>query len=282
MKKELFKKEIENFLNEIETRKQEVANGVLESTTQVGKSLLDFARINFKSSYPLVYSVKCIRLDVIFHLGSKNKESKNKESKKQRSKKQLHNGSNIEVISHLWNALKYEIIANKEEYKGITVDEFYYVYWGYLTRLMRNVNWSITYNHSDKNKFGLTLAEKKEYLPWMYEHNIFSNELIKILYTMIFINNDNTVADINGDIKEINIKNSNYNTMKKLTKDQIIDIINLFEQKPTVNEITNKYLETLDEEADDYNDKYVSKELMRHYIKDYELEDMIKINKYKK
>lgn len=282
MKKELFKKEIENFLDEIETRKQEVANGVLESTTQVGKSLLEFARTNFKSSYPLVYSVKGIRLDVIFHLGSKNQESKKLGSKKLGSKKQLHNASNYEDIVHLWNALKYEIIANKEEYKGITVDEFYYVYWGYLTRLMRNVNWSTTYNHSDKNQFGLTLAEKKEYLPWMYSHNIFSNELIKILYTMIFINNDNTVADINGDIKEINIKNSNYNTMKKLTKDQIIDIINLFEQKPTVNEITDKYLKTLDEEADDYNDKYVSKELMRHYIKDYELEDMIKINKYKK
>ena len=282
MKKELFKKEIENFLDEIEARKQEVENGVLESTTQVGKSLLDFARINFKSSYPLVYSVKDVRLDYIFHLGSKSKESKKQKSKKHGSNKQLHNASNIEDIVHLWNALKYEIIANKEEYKGITVDEFYYVYWGYLTRLMKNINWTTTYNHSDKNKFGLTLAEKKEYLPWMYNHNIFSNELIKILYTMIFINNDNTVADINGDIKEINIKNSNYNTMKKLTKDQIIDIINLFEQKPTVNEITDKYLKTLDEEADDYNDKYVSKELMRHYIKDYELEDMIKINKYKK
>ena len=282
MKKELFKKEIENFLAEIEARKQEVANGVLESTTQVGKSLLDFARTNFKSSYPLVYSVKDVRLDVIFHLGTKNKESNKQGSKKQKSKKLLHNASNYEDIVHLWNALKYEIIANKEEYKGITVDEFYYVYWGYLTRLMKNINWTTTYNHSDKNKFGLTLAEKKEYLPWMINHNIFSNELIKILYTMIFINNDNTVADINGDIKEINIKNSNYNTMKKLTKDQIIDIINLFEQKPTVNEITDKYLKTLDEEADDYNDKYVSKELMRHYIKDYELEDMIKINKYKK
>lgn len=219
MKKELFKKEIENFLAEIEARKQEVANGMLESTTQVGKGLLDFARINFKSSYPLVYSVKDVRLDYIFHLGSKNQESKKQGSKKQKSKKLLHNASNYEDIVHLWNALKYEIIANKEEYKGITVDEFYYVYWGYLTRLMRNFNWTTTYNHSDKNKFGLTLAEKKEYLPWMYSHNIFSNELIKILYTMIFINNDNTVADINGDIKEINIKNSNYNTMKKLTKD---------------------------------------------------------------
>ena len=282
MKKELFKKEIENFLNEIETRKKEVENGVLESTTQVGKSLLDFARINFKSSYPLVYSVKDVRLDYIFHLGSKNQESKKQGSKKHGSKKQLHNGSNFEDIVHLWNALKYEIIANKEEYKGITVDEFYYVYWGYLTRLMRNINWTTTYNHSNKNEFGMTLAEKKEYLPWMTNNNIFSNELIERLYTIIFINNNNTVIDINGDIKEINIKNSNYNTMKKLTKDQIINIINLFEQKPTVNEITNKYLETLDEEADDYNDKYVSKELMRHYIKDYELEDMIKINKYKK
>ena len=69
---------------------------------------------------------------------------------------------------------------------------------------------------------------------------------------------------------------------KRLSKEELITLINSFEQKPTVNEITDKYLKTLDEEADDYNDKYVSKELMRHYIKDYELEDMIKINKYKK
>ena len=69
---------------------------------------------------------------------------------------------------------------------------------------------------------------------------------------------------------------------KRLSKEDLIILINSFEQKPTVNEITNKYLETLDEDADDYNDKYVSKELMRVYIQDYELEDMIKVNKYKK
>ena len=69
---------------------------------------------------------------------------------------------------------------------------------------------------------------------------------------------------------------------KRLSKEELITLINSFEQKPTVNEITDKYLKTLDKESDDYNDKYVSKELMRHYIKDYELEDMIKINKYKK
>ena len=68
---------------------------------------------------------------------------------------------------------------------------------------------------------------------------------------------------------------------KRLSKEELISLINSFEQKPTVNEITDKYLKTLDEEADDYNDKYISKELMRGYIKDYELEDMIKVNKYK-
>lgn len=72
------------------------------------------------------------------------------------------------------------------------------------------------------------------------------------------------------------------NKQKRLSKEELITLINSFDEKPTVNEITNKYLETLDEEADDYNDKYVSKELMRGYIQDYELEDMIKINKYKK
>ena len=72
------------------------------------------------------------------------------------------------------------------------------------------------------------------------------------------------------------------NKPKRLSKEELITLINSFDERPTVKEITNKYLETLDEEADDYNDKYVSKELMRGYIQDYELEDMIKINKYKK
>ena len=257
MKKELFKKEIENFLNEIETRKKEVVNNELISTTQVGKSLFDFARINFKSSYPLVYSVKGIRLDYIFHLGSKT---------------QLHNASNWVDIERLINGLKYEILANKDKYKDISLDDFYYVYWGYLTRLMKNFNWTSTLN----------IDNNPHYLEWLQTKPIFSDEAVQSLYNVVFIQNNNTVKDINGDKKEINIKNSDYNTMKKLTKDQIIDIIKLFEQKPTVNEITNKYLETLDDESDDYNDKYVSKELMRHYIQDYELEDMIKVNKYKK
>ena len=72
------------------------------------------------------------------------------------------------------------------------------------------------------------------------------------------------------------------NNPKRLSKEELISLINSFEQRPTVNEIIDKYLKTLDEEDDDYNDKYVSKELMYYYIKDYELEDMIKINKYKK
>lgn len=251
MKKELFKKEIENFLNEIEVRKQEVANNELISTTQVGKNLFEFARINFKSSYPLVYSVKGIRLDYIFHLGSKS---------------QLHNASNWKDVERLIQGLKYEILANREEYKDITLDDFYYVYWGYLVRLMKNFNLTSTLNVN-----GVAY-----YLEWLKNAPLFSDDSVKALYNAVFVQNNNTVIDINGEKKEINIKNSDYNTMKRLTKEQIIELIESFEHKPTIREITESYLSTLDEEADDYNDRYVSKENMRKYIISYKLNDMIK------
>lgn len=251
MKKSQFKQEIENFLNEIETRKQEVSNNNLISTLQVGKSLLDFARTNFKSLYPLVYSVKGIRLDYIFHLGSKS---------------QLHNASNWVDVERLINALKYQIIANKTEYANISLDDFYYVYWGYLVRLMKNFNWTSTCN----------VNGTAYYLNWLESKPIFSNDAVEALYNLVIVNGNNTVKDINGEKKEINIKNSDYNTMKKLSKEQIIDIIKTFDSKPTVKQIFDVYDASLDSEADDYNDKYVSKELMRHYIKSYELDGMIK------
>lgn len=251
MKKEQFKNEIQNFLNEIEIRKQEVANDELVSTIQVGKSLFDFARINFKTKYPLVYSVQGIRLDYIFHLGSKS---------------QLHNASNWVDVERLMYGLKYEILANKNEYKDITLDDFYYVYWGYLTRLMKNFNWTSTLN----------IDNKPYYLEWLHSKPIFSDDAVKSLYNLVFVQNDNTVKDINGEKKEINIKNSDYNTMKRLSKEQIIEIIESFNYKPTIKEITEVYLSTLDEESDDYNNRYVSKENMRKYVNSYELNDMIK------
>ena len=261
MKNNEFKTQIENFLNEIETRKQEVLNGELNCKNQVGKSLFDYARKNFRDSYPLVYSVQGIRLDVIFHLGEKNK---------------LHNASNFDDIIRLYNAIRYEILANKKLYENITIDEFYYVYWGYLVRLAKNFNWSSTLNNDNINQFGYLTGKQISYLQWMSnnEANILSNYAVEQTYKRIFIEGNNMVKDINGDIKRINIKNSDYNTMKKISKDELIDIINKFQNKPTVKEITDSYMSSLSEEEKD--DKYVSKELMRAYIKSYELEDMIK------
>lgn len=246
-----FKNEIENFLAEIEARKQEVANNQLTNTIQIGKNLFDYARKNFNDSYQLVYSVHSIRLDVIFHLGEKA---------------QLHNASNFTDISRLYNALKYQILANKKLYENITLEEFYFVYWGFLTRLMRNFNWGQTLNDNN-NAY---------YLPWMNNkgQNILSDAAISCTYKTIFINNDNTVKDINGDTKEINIKNSDYNTMKKLSKEELISLINSFNDMPTVKQITDKH--------NSESDTFIRKELMRRYIQDYELEDMIKVNKYKK
>lgn len=261
MKNNEFKTQIENFLNEIEIRKQEVLNGELNCKIQIGKSLFDYARKNFRDSYPLVYSVQGIRLDVIFHLGEKS---------------HLHNASNIEDIIRLYNGIRYEILANKKLYENITLDEFYYVYWGYFVRLARNFNWSSTMNTNNVNEFGYSTGKQISYLEWMKNNdtNILSDYAIEQTYNSIFINNSNIVKDINGEKKQINIKNSDYNTMKKISKDELINIINKFENKPTVKEITDSYMNSLSEEEKD--NKYVSKELMRSYIKSYELEDMIK------
>ena len=66
--------------------------------------------------------------------------------------------------------------------------------------------------------------------------------------------------------------NSDYNAMKRLTKEQLIEMIESFDYKPTVVQIADKHNKE--------NDAFISKQLMRHYIQDYELEDMIKTYKH--
>lgn len=261
MKNTEFKSQIENFLNEIKLRRNEVVNNQFVCNIQIGKALFDYARKSFRDSFPLVYSVNSIRLDYIFHIGEKSK---------------LHNASNFEDICHLYQAIKYEILANKKLYENISLDDFYYVYWGFFCRLAKNFNWTSTLNIDDEENIIVT------YLKWMDDSrkNILSDLAIEETYKAIFIEGNNTVLDICGEKKKINIKNSDYNTMKKISKDDLIVIIKRFESKPTVKEITDAYMNSLSE--DEKDDKYVSKELMRSYIQSYELEDMIKVNKYKK
>ena len=276
MNKIQFKKQIDNFLQELQNRYKDVQEGYYICDEQVGKSLFDFARKNFtKDLYPLVYSVKNVKLEYIFHLGNKNA---------------LHNASNQIDIERLYNALKYQILANKNLYSGITASDFYYVYWGYIVRLAKNFNWTSTYNTTNVNEYGLTIGKDRDYIGWTRNFNILSNSYILKTYNEIFVQNLNTVIDINGDEKVINIKNSDYNTMKKLSKEQIINIINLFENKPTVKEITDKYMSTVElintdtiEDTEEYErlealnkSKIVTTDTMRKYIKSYELEDMIK------
>lgn len=61
---------------------------------------------------------------------------------------------------------------------------------------------------------------------------------------------------------------------KRLSKQQIITLINSFDEMPTVKQIADKH--------NNESDTFIRKELMRRYIQDYELEDMVKVNKYKK
>lgn len=276
MNKNLFKQEIIQFLAEIKTRKAEVGNEDYSTIKHVGKSIYEFARMYFdKELYPIVYSTNNVRLDSIFHIGSK---------------KELHNASNVVDIAYLYQAIKYQILANINLYENISLEDFYIIYWAYLIKLSKYFNWSMTLN-TMKNIDGF-MREVPEYLPWMENQgmNILSNEAVKATYIAIFEKKDKTVLDINRNKKEINIKNSDYNTMKRLTKEQLVDIISKFDHKPTVKEITDYYMSTIDiVNTDDINDleefkriqeenraKYISKELMRKYIKSYELEDMIK------
>lgn len=273
MNKIIFQKQINQFLDELNARKQEVLAGNLDCTKQIGKNLFDFARNNFKDDYKLVYSTGSVRLDYIFHLGEK---------------KTLHNASNFENIKRLSYALKYEVLANKSLYTGITKEDFYYVYWGYLTRLMKNFNFSSTYNYNEHDQ----TYHAPLYLQWMDDNctNLFSQNLIDSLYHQIFELNDNTVRDINGDIKKINIKNTEYNVMKRLSKSELINLINEFEEKPTVKQLVDHYTakltlidtDTIEDEDEYYkavaenNKKLISAELMRKYVKEYELQTLIK------
>lgn len=269
MNKKQFKQEIFNFLNEIDTRSYEIIANCFNPTFIVGKKLNDFVRTNFKDEYKLVYSVSSVRLDIIFHMNNK---------------KNLLNGSNNETMFHLYNALKYQIIANKYLYKDISLEDFYYVYWGYMSRLIKNVNFTETYNANNK------ICYIKDQCTYIY----FTDEAIKRTYEEIFIKNIHIVLDLNKNKKTINIKNKDYKVMKRLTKKELINIIedytNEFDCKPTIKQITEKYMSSINlidtdniedkdeyEEAIEYNNsKIISKELMLSYVKQFELTDMIK------
>lgn len=251
MIKQEFKEQIDNFLLEIQKRGKEISNGQFNPTFQVGKNLYAYARKNLNNDdLPIVYSVGSIRLDYIFHRDDKTK---------------LFNASNYQDIIRLFYAVKYEILANKTIFKDITLDDFYYVYFGYLIRLSRNFNWTTTFN-----------GDEVLYLNWMNDEkqNILSDFAIEHTYKKIFIDNDNIVLDIKGVKKEINTKNSDYRTMKKLSKEELVSIIETFEDKPTVRQIRDYYMENMSDKG------YLSPDSIRKYVKSYEIEDMIKTCKH--
>ena len=247
MIKKEFKEQIDNFLLDIKKRSNELSNGQYNPTFQVGKDLYAYARKNLNNDdLPIVYSVGSIRLDYIFHRDDKTK---------------LYNASNFQDVTRLFYAIKYEILANKTKFENITLEDFYYVYWGYLVRLSRNFNWTTTYNN-----------DEVLYLTWMnnQKQNILSDFAIENTYKKIFIDNDNIVLDIKGVNKEINTKNSDYRTMKKLSKEELVSIIETFNDKPTVRQIRDYYMENMSDKG------YLSTDSIRKYIKSYDIEDMIK------
>lgn len=278
MNKPIFKTKIKEFFSEIESRKTEIANGVLDTKLQVGKNLLDYIKTFKKEEFKLTYSTGSIGLNIIFHLGSKQT---------------LHNASNFTDITRLYNAIKYEILANIETYNDISLEDFYYVYWGYLTRLMRNFNWTCTYNTDGQiNQYGIkTSGSSINYLSWMNNDktNILSDYAIERTYNTIIVEKDDTVTDINGDIKHIKPRNNHY-FMKRLSKTELLEIIRKFDYQPSVKEITDAYMSTvdlIDVDSIDNEEEYfkaveankaktISEVLMRKYIKEYELESLIK------
>lgn len=265
--KQIFKQLVLEFGNEIKERKNEINNGIYETTKVVGQSL--FKLIPYiREDFPIVYSTCSVRFDSIF------KRKPNTDSK-------LHDANIWKDIECLYNGIKYQILAHKDKYVGITEDEFQYVYWGYLIMLAKNYNWTRTYNENGQY----------HYLDWFNTYdNILLTTKVSETYKTIFIDNDNTVKDINGQIKKINIKNESYNTMKRLTKQELINIINQFTIPPTVKQITDYYMSTVElidianiaDPDEFYNaaninkSKTISPELMRKYIKEYGLESLIK------
>lgn len=278
MNKLIFKAKIKEFIDEIECRKTEIANSVLDTKLQVGKNLLSYIKTLKTDEYKLVYSTGSVRLDSIFHLGNK---------------KALHNASNFIDITRLYNAIKYQILAHIDVYKDITLEDFYFVYWGYLVRLMRNFNWTCTYNtDAQTNEYGIKTSSKSiNYVTWMNNDktNILSAYAIEQTYNSLIIEKNDTVKDINGDIKHIKPKITFY-FMKRLNKNNLLEIISKFDSPPTVKQVTEAYMATVDLIDTDNIDneeeffkaveankaKTISEELMRKYIKEYELESMIK------
>lgn len=265
--KKIFEQKLNEFVNDIVTRRKEVDEGIYESTKVVGKSLFSFIPY-IREDFPIIYSTCSVRFDSIC-------------KRKTTTPDGLHIASLWNDIECLYNGIKYQILAHKDKYTGISEDEFVYVYYGYFTILAKNYNWTRTFN----------IDGKHHYLDWYWaDCNILKGSKARELYKSIFIDNDNTVIDINGQIKKINIKNSNYNTMKRLTKEELLNLISQFNLAPSVKELTAKYMESIDlidtsnitDESEfirlenENRAKTISPELMRKYIKEYGLESLIK------
>lgn len=63
---------------------------------------------------------------------------------------------------------------------------------------------------------------------------------------------------------------------KRLSKEQLLDIINAFATKPTTNQIILFY----ENNVKPFNNLDISPELLRYYIRQYKLEDQISKRRY--
>lgn len=181
------------------------------------------------------------------------------------------NGSDPATKTRLFQGMKYQAIANWKEMTDLSDTDKAKLIAFYGLKMYANINISMTYNDPAK----------------IYpDYNPIDSKFISGSALMIVeeLSNDNyTVYDLNNQPKELK-QNFEYMREKKYTKEQLIEMINSFNDVPTLNELYNKFFKTILENAKSTEDleKYMSKELLRKYLKTFELTDMLKAERKSK
>lgn len=198
------------------------------------------------------YSFNGVRFEIFFNL------------------KQLYNGSDPRTLNRLKNAIKFQMIANYEDFNDFDKATKHRIAFLYGNKLFSNINNNITFNNE----------EQKLFKP------ITACDILEISKNIIYeIEEGNySIYDINNQEKIIDVKNKNkdYHTMR-ITYEELENLINDFfkenGKKPTIKELREYYNKIYKiDEIEDYEEltsKSISETLMRKYVKLGNLQEMI-------
>lgn len=204
-----------------------------------------------------------------------------------RDPKQLYIGSDPATKIKLFNSLKYQVITNYELFDQLESDQLKkFLMIMFLVKLSSNINNSITFN-SDYD------IKQKCYRSVVYDP-VRKCDFIRIVndvYQQIYVNNDYKVLGLNNnyyDLPARYIKNKRgcIKDMRFFSKEKLVELIeeyvSEFNSVPNCEDLSNFYNQKSGYYEKVFSDpglQMCTTRIVQKYIKDYDLQDRIKMRK---